>query len=63
MRRSITALLATVIVAIASVLCAVLGFQVWDAATDLQQSMAGERLVAADRILYENLQQVRKRRI
>jgi methyl-accepting chemotaxis protein len=63
MRTSLTALLASVIIAIASVLCIVLGLQVWDAASDLRQSMAGERLVAADRTLYENLQQVRKRRI
>ena len=63
MRKSLTRLLGIALAAIAGVLCAAAGFLVWDAGSDLQRSLRGERTTAADRILFESMQTIRARRI
>ncbi len=63
MPKSVTALFAFALAAVGAMLCIAIGFVVWNAASDLRQSLASERLVAADRTLYDNLQTIRKRRI
>lgn len=63
MQKSLTFLLTALVALMLIMLCGALGFVVWDAQSDLNNSQYAQRLAEADRVLYQSLQGVRTRRV
>ncbi len=63
MKTSLSFLLSSMLALLVVALCGASLYLVWDAATDLHRGLRSETLASADRILYQNLQGIRVRRV